>query len=140
MNLRPIATVAIMLLLSGCSDKRQPWVPIQSVPASEQRPMMLRAEAGALRSTAYRQGPIEMPRPIHVPCRNAPPEAQYAVVETIIDAEGRVALATVIAGARGPHVDEAVRSCLESARFTPPRMDGRKIPVYFNLTIGVNNG
>ena len=139
MKVRPFTSFAVILMIAGCADEPERHEPIQPIPASEQRPMMLRADAEALRSTAYRQGPIEPPQPIHLPCRNAPPEASYAVVETIIDAEGRVALATVIAGARGPLVDEAVRSCLESARFTPARMDGRPVPVYFNLALGIGN-
>ena len=138
MKLLALVALAILLNITGCGREPHPPAPerIQQVPIEEQRAIILRPEAEALRTTAYRQGPIIAPQLIHVPCRGkSQTRKQPTIVETIIDAEGRVALATVIGGARGPQVDRKVRACLASARFTPARIENRPIPVYFNLTL-----
>ncbi|HEX7708843.1 MAG TPA: energy transducer TonB, partial [Thermoanaerobaculia bacterium] len=102
--------------------------------ASAQTRIVLDVDAAAVVKRAYRQGPIEAPTVTHLPCK-ARPDAPLTIVEAVIDENGKVVQATVVAGAHGPIVDSAVKSCLGKARLSPARMNGRPVAVIFNMAL-----
>lgn len=87
----------------------------------------------------YRQGPSspELLRrvAVEVPPNTAAAPQSPLIVSAVISADGRVVRARVL---RRPNVgisDAALIAALQEWRFSPARLDGRPVPVYYNLTL-----
>jgi hypothetical protein len=94
------------------------------------------AEAERLIPFAIRQGPVEAPVVESIPCAMRPSgRDDLVVVETIVSEEGRIVWARIVSGDTTSSAVEHLRSCLERARLTPATMNGRPIPVHFNMTV-----